>query len=592
MGAVNFSLDVKLVDALKKALPLSVFFETGTFKGDTVNIMLPYFDRLITAELSKPLWTEATNRFAGDKKVELFLGDSPDIIAQFQPELKDTPVLYWLDAHWCVADETSGEKSQCPLLKEILAISQLNEQSALLIDDARLFLAPPPVPHESSHWPTIDNIINNLHQLSNQHELMVINDVIAYYPIVARENIINYAREVGVDWLRANQSLNENNALREALEEKHEALMRITKSLEEKHEALMRITKSLDDLQNTIKQKTESLEKKGVEIEELKKVIEALSTRHNHRKQFKWLKKSRNRLKSIFSFRLGHLIQHQPKKMRLPAHYSRPIHIFQVPKISIVTPSYKQAEFIERTIKSVLDQQYPDLEYFVQDGGSQDGTEEILNCYSDKLTGWESRSDNGQSQAINLGFANTSGEIMAWLNSDDILLPGALAYVANYFNHHPKIDVVYGHRMLIDENDQQIGRWMLPKHDNEVLSWGDYIPQETLFWRRSIWDKAGGQIDESFSFAMDWDLILRFRKAGACFARLPRFLGGFRIHVQQKTSAGISGIGIQEMNRIRERELGRIPSDAEIYKAVLPYMRKHLVTDLSWRIWNKLGIPL
>lgn len=302
------------------------------------------------------------------------------------------------------------------------------------------------------------------------------------------------------------------------------------------------------------------------------------------------VQKGKHRLQTIFAFRLGHLIQHGPLDLRLPAHYARPIHIGQPPKISIVTPSFRQAGFIERTIKSVLDQNYPNLEYFVQDGGSEDGTKEILSSYADRLTGWESRPDNGQSQAINLGFAKTSGEIMAWLNSDDVLLPGALAYVASYFNRHPEVDVVYGHRILIDENDQQIGRWMLPQHNDEVLSWADYIPQETLFWRRRIWDKMGGQVDESFRFAMDWDLLIRFREAGARFARLPRFLGGFRIHTQQKTSAEISGVGKQEMTRIRERMLGRVPSDSEIYVALLPYLRKHIITDLWWRIRRSLGV--
>src|SRR6202162_2378644 len=99
---------------------------------------------------------------------------------------------------------------------------------------------------------------------------------------------------------------------------------------------------------------------------------------------------------------------------------------------------------------------------------------------------------------------------MAWLNSDDIMLPGALAYVATYFNQHPGIDVVYGHRILIHENDQQNGRWVMPGHNYDLLSWADYIPQETLFWRRRIWDKVGGRVDESFRFAMDWDLLVRF----------------------------------------------------------------------------------
>jgi hypothetical protein len=181
---------------------------------------------------------------------------------------------------------------------------------------------------------------------------------------------------------------------------------------------------------------------------------------------------------------------------------------------------------------------------------------------------------------------------MAWLNSDDLLLPGALAHVAQFFNEHPDVDVVYGHRILIDENDQEVGRWLLPKHDNAVLSWADYVPQETLFWRRRIWDKVGGRVDESFRFAMDWDLLVRFREAGARFHRLPRFLGAFRVHAQQKTSAAISDIGHVEMARIRKRTLGRDTTSVEIRKAILPYLMRQVVADLGYRIRNKLGYSL
>lgn len=292
-----------------------------------------------------------------------------------------------------------------------------------------------------------------------------------------------------------------------------------------------------------------------------------------------------DRKRAIFSVRLGVLFQHPPFPMALPTNYRNPgvTHKLAL-KISIVTPAFRHAAFIERTMQSILEQQYPNLEYFVQDGASEDGTKEILQKYTAQLAGWESVPDGGQSQAINLGLKKTTGEIMAWLNSDDLLLPGSLAYVSDYFASHPEVDVVYGHRILIDESDRQIGRWMLPKHDGEVLSWADYVPQETLFWRRSIWEKAGGQIDESFRFAMDWDLIVRFRNAGARFACLPRFIGGFRIHPQQKTSAVISDIGIKEMNRIRERELGKLPTSEEIDAAVRPFLRNHLATDLIWRI--------
>jgi len=288
--------------------------------------------------------------------------------------------------------------------------------------------------------------------------------------------------------------------------------------------------------------------------------------------------------------RLGVLNQYPPRELHIPASYDRKFAFAIAPRISIVTPSFNQAEFIERTLKSVLDQSYPNLEFYVQDGGSRDGTTDVLGRYGHRLTGWASRPDNGQSQAINAGFANTSGEIMAWLNSDDMLLPGALAYVAEYFCCHPDVDVIYGHRVLIDENDREIGRWIVPAHDGKVLSWEDFIPQETMFWRRRIWEKAGGQIDESFRFAMDWDLIIRFRDAGARFSRLPRFIGGFRIHPRQKTSAEISKIGFQEMDRIRQRLLGRVPLRTEIQSAVRPYLLRHAAIDLGWRIRNRLGL--
>lgn len=287
--------------------------------------------------------------------------------------------------------------------------------------------------------------------------------------------------------------------------------------------------------------------------------------------------------------RLGNLNQYAPRQLTVLPQSISINQLINTPKVSIVTPSFQQGAFIERTIQSVLDQQYPNMEYFVQDGGSKDDTAAILRRYEGKLTGWVSEKDSGQSQAINLGFAKTTGDIMAWLNSDDLLLPGSLAIVIDYFNKHPEVDVIYGNRLLIDENDMEIGRWILPGHDGEVLSWVDYIPQETIFWRRSIWDKLGGKIDESFRFAMDWDLLVRFREAGAKFAHIPYFLGAFRIHEQQKTSAVINEIGHHEMNRIRKRILGKVPDNKELLKAMLPYLIKHIVIDLVYRVKTRLG---
>jgi glycosyltransferase involved in cell wall biosynthesis len=286
---------------------------------------------------------------------------------------------------------------------------------------------------------------------------------------------------------------------------------------------------------------------------------------------------------------LGNLNQYAPVPLRHIPTYTSLTAQANLPTISIVTPSFRQGNFIERTLLSVLNQNYSKLEYHVQDGGSPDQTTTILKRYEEQLSSWSAKKDSGQSQAINHGFANTSGEIMALLNSDDLLLPNALAIVADYFNRHPDVDVVYGNRLLIDEYDMEIGRWIMPGHDSDVLSWVDYVPQETMFWRRRIWDKIGGQVDESFRFAMDWDLLVRFRDAGAKFAHIPRFLGAFRIHAHQKTSAAINEIGHKEMNRIRERLHGKVPTRKDIHKSVLPFMLKHVAVDMVYRVKMRLG---
>jgi glycosyltransferase involved in cell wall biosynthesis len=282
---------------------------------------------------------------------------------------------------------------------------------------------------------------------------------------------------------------------------------------------------------------------------------------------------------------LRSLRHYAPRDLSIPAKYYRPIPLENPPLISIVTPSFNQGRFLEETIRSVLDQNYPRLEYVVQDGGSRDQSVAVMEKYRSRLKHIESRKDNGQAHAINLGFAHaTGGEIMAYLNSDDLLLPGSLNYVAAYFAAHPDVDVVYGHRVIIDTDSKEVGRWVLPRHSDTMLIWADYVPQETLFWRRRIWDKAGGRIDESFQFALDWDLLLRFRAAGARFVRLPRFLGAFRIHATQKTSAELVTNGAPEMARLRYRLHGRETNLEDIRRNMRGYMLCHAWHNLLYRL--------
>lgn len=297
-----------------------------------------------------------------------------------------------------------------------------------------------------------------------------------------------------------------------------------------------------------------------------------------------WMRRGRRRAQQrVLGPQLGRLNHHRPRELRVPRRYFRGSRVSDPPVISIVTPSLNQARFLGKTIETVIDQRYPRLEYIVQDGGSTDETNVIVARHHRKIHHYETRADNGQAQAINLGFRHATGEIMSYLNADDLLLPGTLAYVARYFERHPDVDVIYGHRVLVDENGKEVGRWVLPPHDDGVLSWADFVPQETLYWRRRLWDGAAIQLDEECRFALDWDLLLRFRDAGAKMVRVPRFLGAFRVHETQKTSAQLGSSGEGEMARIRARVQGREVSRDEIRRNLRGYMARHVVLHKLYR---------
>lgn len=567
MGAVTYSLDRKLVNAIQSVLPVSILVEAGTYKGDTIEATYCCFEQIISIELSEIHWKEAFKRFENNSNILIINGSSHSILTKIKQELSNSSVLYWLDAHWCVDASISNEISQCRLLDELESISSLNDKSIILIDDARLFLAPPLPPHELSQWPSFNNVVRALQSMSSIHEIMVVNDVIIFFPPVARESLNDFARSNGFDWLHAVNFFKNYNSLENTLAEKEFCI-------HSQKEALEVLSSEL-----VAKEKV---------IQEQKRVFRIYSELNNIFPIFKTLGKFLLRFIEVFRPRLGNFYQYQPRPMTRLEPVK--VELANIPlTISIVTPSFQQGLFIDRTIRSVIDQAYPFIEYYVQDGDSSDDTVEVIKSFQNKISGWVSEKDNGQSQAINRGFMQTKGEIMGWLNSDDLLLPGALQTVANYFNAHPEVDVLYGDRLIIDENDMEIGRWLMPGHDNFILSWADYIPQETLFWRRSIWERIGGEVDETFMFAMDWDLLVRFREAGAKFVHIPRFLGAFRIHEKQKTSSLIHQAGRQEMDRIRQRLLGHIPTQKELYMAILPFLLKHVLVDLKFRLVSKLS---
>jgi GT2 family glycosyltransferase len=781
MGDINFSVDTGLVEALKGELGLTLFVETGTFEGDAIQIARPYFDEIHSIELSPEYHAHATKRFGKDPAVHLYLGDSAKQLRALRPVFDGKPTLFWLDAHWCVAANTGGEKSQCPLLEEIKGVGRLNDRSAIMIDDARLFTSPPPHPHEISQWPRFDEVVDALRSVGGKdHELKIFNDVIVFAPRQANQALTDYMARNTVTLLKIKDKAFGYDVLDAQLKEKHaentalkafslekdteiaelkaetdtkdveiKALKaeadakdteiadlkreadRIKAELEaecaqkdteiaelkaeadgkdaeiaslkqvsnEREQLIFTLDGHVKEFQRIVGVLNASLAAKDQEIAaltgrqaELGSQLKALTTAHaalekqeaalraKHDSQearlralpedvLKWgeacllkdnhiqnldaiiatrateLANARRELAArddalagmagaqahheIAKFHLrqlaakeaviqqlskacverealiqrlsleaaglggrvaklwtgarahvrmkisqpirdwcfhriverhemqvGILRQHEPRDIRWDKLPKYGVPEARLPRVGIVTPSYNQEAFVESTLLSVLNQDYPKLEYVVQDGASKDRSPEVIARHADRLKHWESTPDQGQGHAIQLGFRHLEhlgpDDVMAYLNSDDFIAPRALRYVAEYFATHPDVDVVYGNRIIIDDHDREIGRWVMPPHDPRTLEWIDYVPQETLFWRKKVWDRAGG-IDRSFQFALDWDLLLRFAAVGARTVRLPYALGCFRVHPKQKTSEHIHSVGNDEMTLLRLR---------------------------------------
>lgn len=222
---------------------------------------------------------------------------------------------------------------------------------------------------------------------------------------------------------------------------------------------------------------------------------------------------------------------------------------------SIITPSYNQAPFIERTIQSVLSQGIPNLEYMVCDGGSTDETLEILRRYESQIC-WVSEKDHGQADAVNKGIQKTSGEIIGWLNSDDIYYPGAIASVLEFFENNPDVEVVYGDANHIDEHDQVLEPYYTEDWNYERLRDVCYLCQPAVFFRRRVVEKKG-LLNSKLRYCMDYEYWLRLG-AEIEFVRLNQFLAGSRMYKTNKTMGSRVAVH-QEIVLMTQKKLGQAP---------------------------------
>lgn len=224
------------------------------------------------------------------------------------------------------------------------------------------------------------------------------------------------------------------------------------------------------------------------------------------------------------------------------------------PLVTIVTPSYNQGEFIRATIESVLAQDYPRVEYVIMDGGSTDQTAAIVAEYAGRLT-WISEKDRGQAHAINKGFALARGEIVAWLNSDDILLPGAVTCAVRAFERTPAAGAIYGEGYLMDRAGRLTRRFPATEPFNlwKLVYLSDYILQQSAFFRRSALEEIGW-LDEDLHYALDWDLLIRLAKRYG-LQYVPEYLGALREYPEAKSFSG--GLRrVEEIRRVLERHTG------------------------------------
>jgi glycosyltransferase involved in cell wall biosynthesis len=259
------------------------------------------------------------------------------------------------------------------------------------------------------------------------------------------------------------------------------------------------------------------------------------------------------------------------------------------PKIALVTPVFNSARYLEPTIRSVLSQGYPNLEYVIADGGSTDGSLEIIRKYESQLHAWFSEPDRGMYDAINKGFARSAGEVMGWISATDLLHAGSLFVVGSVFRAFPEVEWITGRPTGFSDEGMAVETLRLRQWSRMRFLAGAnrYIQQESTFWRRSLWDRAGGRVDDTRRSASDFELWVRFFR----FAKLypvDALIGGFRSHPD---SLGLRSL--EECHQIHEeilaQEVASLP-DASLLRLFRSLSARMLKVPALAKPWRKLAI--
>ncbi|HET6250720.1 MAG TPA: glycosyltransferase family 2 protein, partial [Tepidisphaeraceae bacterium] len=269
-----------------------------------------------------------------------------------------------------------------------------------------------------------------------------------------------------------------------------------------------------------------------------------------------------------------------------PPLQSPPVLMADPLTISIVTPSFNTGRYLGAAISSVLQQDWPDIEYLVMDGGSSDCTHEVLVGFGEKIR-WISEKDNGQSDAINKGFAKTSGDILAWLNADDEYAPNAVRRATEYFQAHPDVALVYGNADYIDARGRQIApcAHIEPFNYHRLLHYSDYIVQPAAFFRRSAFEAAGG-LDASLNWTMDYDLWLKIARNNQV-AYLPELLAHYRWLDNNKTATG-GRARLDEISRVLASHGAGIPAYVRL-EYVNHFLQQAAAGLRQWRIGSAIA---